>query len=1217
MASPPLSVASSPDFAPWLATQQLSFAFTTYQTNRLFCVGTDAEGQRLALHERLFDKPMGLFAQGERLHMSTRYQIWQLDNLLQAGETRQGCDRLYLPKLAHTTGDLNVHDVVIDATGDLLFVNTDFSCLARLKEGYSFEPLWQPPFISKLVAEDRCHLNGLAMVEGQPAYMSACSATDTAAGWRDHRVAGGVLLAVDSGEIVARGLSMPHSPRWYQGRLWVLNSGTGELGSIDLDRGQFQPLTFCPGFVRGLAFWQGVALVGLSKLRSRPFTGLALEERLRQAGQTPQCGLMVIELATGRVLHWLQLDGVVEELFDVVVLPGVARPQSLGFQDEDIERLVTFPGSGGVVVSKPTVHRPSQGGAAPVAGVPRQVWEEANASSAEPPTDHPGGMAPPDPPNLDKLKFQRVYHLNAESLAPYDPFTFPSLQERWRRTPQTGELVGTSAAADGEMVGFAIAECQPSGAAEVISLYVAPAARRLNIGTRLLGHLERALREEGCGQVSLTYQPTDLTTTALEPMLLQLGWREPTPLPTGEHRSLKGLGPTSPPTPPPIPAEARTQFQQGKAHGQQQQWEAALTCFQTALNLCPTYVAAMNQLGNVYQHQGNLEAAATAYRQILQIDPTVAQAHSNLGAILQQQGNLEQATAAYHQALALAPDLAAAHLNLAQLLHQQGLPTAATPHYKGVLRSQPQSIDALHGLARVAIAQGQLENAAPYLRQILALQPDHSAAQFDLARLHEALGQPEAALAAYAQMQDIPPASQPLMAFSVAYVRRQLADWHDYPQRWQALDNAIETYLQDPIAAAPLTPLSLSVFPASPTLHLRLNRAYADHMQRRIEGLPTPVQTATPPAPTDRLRVGYLSPDLRDHPVGVLLQGVFPFHQRCAAFAYGLHHRADGVQARIQQTCQQYVDCSELSPIAVAEQIRRDGIHVLVDLAGYTNHCRPEVLALRPAPVQVGFLGYPDTSGAPWMDGLIADEWVVPPALVAHCSEQVAYVPHQFVADAALVVPQGGAMVEPLAALRDRYGLPADGVVLCCFNAYRKLDPTAFRLWMDVLRQVPSAVLWLSDGPPTAMANLRATAQGQGIAPERIHFAPRESYEHYMARYRVADLFLDTFHYSAGSTAVCALAMGVPLLTAPGPTNASRMGASLCAAAGLEALICPSQDAYLEHAVHLATHPDELTDLRQRLIQQQAALPLFQPRQWMADWEALCWRLWQQHGPSP
>lgn len=248
---------------------------------------------------------MGLYAKGDRIYMSTRYQLWQFDNLLVTGEVRQGCDRLYFPKQSHTTGDLNVHDVVIDKNDDLLFVNTDFSCLARLSESYSFEPVWQPPFISKLVAEDRCHLNGLAMRQGQPAYVSACSSTDKAAGWRDRRVDGGVIIDVQNNEIVAKGLSVPYSPRWYQGKLWVLNSGSGELGHIDLEAGKFVPLTFCPGFVRGLAFWQNHAFVGLSKLRSRVFTGLALETRLDAQGHQPQCGLMVIDLSTGNVVHWL------------------------------------------------------------------------------------------------------------------------------------------------------------------------------------------------------------------------------------------------------------------------------------------------------------------------------------------------------------------------------------------------------------------------------------------------------------------------------------------------------------------------------------------------------------------------------------------------------------------------------------------------------------------------------------------------------------------------------------------------------------------------------------------------------------------------------------------------------------------------------------------------------------------------------------------------
>ncbi|MDP2903608.1 MAG: TIGR03032 family protein, partial [Methylovulum sp.] len=285
----------------WLQDMQISIAFTTYQTNRLFLIGCKPEG-RLAVNERLFDKPMGLYADHDRLIMTTRYSIWQLENRLAVGETHLGADRLYVPGVSYTTGDLNVHDVVVDKNQKLLFINTDFSCLATLQTGFSFAPLWQPPFISKLVAEDCCHLNGLAMRGGEPTYVTACSRTNVAAGWRNHRADGGIAIHIPSNEIIATGLSMPHSPRWYRDKLWLLNSGTGEFGF--LDDGRFVPVTFCPGFVRGLAFIGDYALVGLSKLRSKTFAGLALETRLAADGNTSQCGLMVIGLKSGAVLHW-------------------------------------------------------------------------------------------------------------------------------------------------------------------------------------------------------------------------------------------------------------------------------------------------------------------------------------------------------------------------------------------------------------------------------------------------------------------------------------------------------------------------------------------------------------------------------------------------------------------------------------------------------------------------------------------------------------------------------------------------------------------------------------------------------------------------------------------------------------------------------------------------------------------------------------------------
>jgi hypothetical protein len=344
-----------------------------------------------------------------------------------------------------------------------------------LRAGFSFEPLWQPPFISKLVAEDRCHLNGLAMQDGEPTYVTACSSTDTAAGWRNHRVDGGVVMHIPSNEIIATGLSMPHSPRWYRGKLWLLNSGTGEFGF--LDGGQFMPVTFCAGFVRGLAFWGDYALVGLSKLRSQTFAGLALETRLAALSADSQCALVVIDLNTGNIVHELSINGIVEELFDVVVLPNVRQPRALGFQDDDIDRLVNFPTSGGIVTTKPTVKRPSIGKPVQIAGLPR-AEQLAKAEKVA-------------------VKYQQVFHLNPDNLLPYDAMTYPSLQTRWQTQPQRGELLGLSASVDGNMVGFAVAErfihtdAQP--AAELISLLVLPAYRHQGIGTALGRHLQQLM----------------------------------------------------------------------------------------------------------------------------------------------------------------------------------------------------------------------------------------------------------------------------------------------------------------------------------------------------------------------------------------------------------------------------------------------------------------------------------------------------------------------------------------------------------------------------------------------------------------------------------------------------------------------------------------------------------------------------------------------------
>jgi uncharacterized protein (TIGR03032 family) len=339
-----LTLTGSRQFTRWLAEHQISLSFSTYQAGKLFFVGL-SEQQQLSIFERTFARCMGigLDPRTQGLWVATLYQVWRFENVLQPGQDYQGYDRVYLPQVGFTTGDVDAHDIAVDRSGPV-FVNTLFSCLARPSERYSFEPCWQPHFISRLAAEDRCHLNGLALRDEQPAYVTCVSQTDVNEGWREHRQAGGVVIDVQANQVVADGLSMPHSPRWYRDRLWVLNSGQGEFGFVDLDSGRFEPVAFCPGYLRGLSFHGDFALVGLSKpRRDQSFEGLALQQRLQDKNVEPRCALQVIHLDTGDIVHELRIEGVVEELYDVCVMGDVKRPMAIGFVKDEIRHTFSLP----------------------------------------------------------------------------------------------------------------------------------------------------------------------------------------------------------------------------------------------------------------------------------------------------------------------------------------------------------------------------------------------------------------------------------------------------------------------------------------------------------------------------------------------------------------------------------------------------------------------------------------------------------------------------------------------------------------------------------------------------------------------------------------------------------------------------------------------------------------------------------------------------------
>lgn len=334
-------VLSSRHFPDWLAEQRISLAFTTYQTGKLYFIGLSAP-DRLSVFERTFNRAMGLWSNGQTLWLASAFQLWRFENALAPGESADGYDRLFVPRIGYTTGDIDVHDLAVDAAGQVLFISTLFGCLATVSETANFRPLWKPQFLSKLAAEDRCHLNGLALRAGRAQYVTACSQSDVADGWRDVRDRGGCVVDVDSNQVIVTGLSMPHSPRWRHDRLWLLNSGAGDFGFVDPLAGKFETVTFCPGYARGLAFHDDYAVVGLSRPREATFQGLPLDDNLAKRQAVARAGIQVIDTTSGDIVHWLRIEGSVEELYDVIVLPGVVRPQALGFKTDEIRRRVWF-----------------------------------------------------------------------------------------------------------------------------------------------------------------------------------------------------------------------------------------------------------------------------------------------------------------------------------------------------------------------------------------------------------------------------------------------------------------------------------------------------------------------------------------------------------------------------------------------------------------------------------------------------------------------------------------------------------------------------------------------------------------------------------------------------------------------------------------------------------------------------------------------------------
>jgi uncharacterized protein (TIGR03032 family) len=319
----------------------ISLIVSTYQAGKAIVVRND--NGKLNTHFRTFAKPMGIVADQNKLTIGGANTVWEYRNMPAVAKKLEPAgkhDACYLPRRIHVTGDIDIHELARDINDDLWVVNTRFCYLCTLDAEHSFYPRWRPPFVSALAPEDRCHLNGLAIVEGHPKYVTALGETDTLAGWRNNKARGGVLIDVESNKVLLRGLSMPHSPRWYQGKLWLLESGEGSLAQVDLERRTWRTIAQLPGFTRGIDFLGPLAFIGLSQVReSAVFSGIPLVDRVDKR----TCGVWVVNIETGQTVGFLRFEAGVQEIFAVQVLRGMRFPELLEWNDDRLGSSYVLP----------------------------------------------------------------------------------------------------------------------------------------------------------------------------------------------------------------------------------------------------------------------------------------------------------------------------------------------------------------------------------------------------------------------------------------------------------------------------------------------------------------------------------------------------------------------------------------------------------------------------------------------------------------------------------------------------------------------------------------------------------------------------------------------------------------------------------------------------------------------------------------------------------
>ena len=604
--------------------------------------------------------------------------------------------------------------------------------------------------------------------------------------------------------------------------------------------------------------------------------------------------------------------------------------------------------------------------------------------------------------------------------------------------------------------------------------------------------------------------------------------------------------------------------------------EEAIKAYNKALAIKPDYAEAHNNMGVILQEQGKLEEAIEAYNKVLIIQPDYAAAYNNMGVTLKDQGKREEAIAAYNNALAIKPDFAEAYNNMGIALADQGKLEEAIEAYNNALAIKPDFAEAYSNMGNVLKEQGKLEEAIKAYNKALAIKPDYAEAHNNMGVILQEQGKLEEAIEAYNKALAIKP-DYAAALYQVYNLSALMCHWETIP--------IIKKLLTTEHLNGTQSVYGLLALADNPALHLKKTTDYAS----RKYGA-TPKFKMKPFQKSKRIKVGYFSSYFRQHPVSMLSCQMLEQHNKeqfeTFAFYYGPDNN-DYYNLQMRKSFDHFINVSHLPDYDIAKLAFEREIDIAVEFNGYMEGGRIGILAHQPAPIQINYLAYPSTMGANFYDYIIADEVVIPATQKSNYSENIIYLSNCY-------MPQDNTrkISEKLISRTD-FGLPEVGFVFCCFNNSFKISPAEFDIWMRLLSKVEGSVLWLLKSNRWAEINLRIEASHRGIDPERLIFADQLALGEHLGRLKLADLFLDTFNFNAHTTASDALWAGCPVLTKMGKGFSARVAGSLLTSIELPELITTSEEEYEALALSLATNPEKLTVIHNKLLANRHSTPLF------------------------